>query len=328
MLKKDGYANVRTSDKGALILDKGAIDPPDLIVADYELADMNGLELLEKVRADEVFERTGFIMISSEPERRYVALAAEKKVNAFVVKPFTPDVLAEKVNRVLEQQLNPSEGLRKYREAALMAEGGNLSGALARYQEALEATDYSLAAVYYQMGQIHEKVEKEDEAEDDYQTAVDRTKYYVQASDALGRLKLKKGDVSSAVRLFRDSVDLSPLSQHRQFLLGRAFLEADQPQQAEAALRKALELDPLHHEAFLPLGEALHRQGRHDEALDWMLKALEAYGESGQVLARLGRLYYDTGEIEAAAVHLERALNEDPSLVEAQELYNQIKGGQ
>lgn len=72
-----------------------------MLITDWNMPDMNGLELVTKVRADSRFANLPIIMITTEGGKAQVITALKAGVNNYIVKPFTPDVLREKLSAVL-----------------------------------------------------------------------------------------------------------------------------------------------------------------------------------------------------------------------------------
>lgn len=72
--------------------------PYSLILSDWNMPDMNGLELLKKVRADETVKDTPFILITTESEKEKIIEAVTHKVSNYLIKPVTKEALAEKID--------------------------------------------------------------------------------------------------------------------------------------------------------------------------------------------------------------------------------------
>ncbi len=76
---------------------------PDMgmLITDWNMPEMNGLELVRKVRADARFRDLPIIMVTTEGGKAEVITALKAGVNNYIVKPFTPQVLKEKLAAVL-----------------------------------------------------------------------------------------------------------------------------------------------------------------------------------------------------------------------------------
>ena len=73
----------------------------DILITDWNMPVMNGLELVKKVRAEEKYADLPIIMITTEGGKTEVITALKAGVNNYIVKPFTPQVLQEKLEAVL-----------------------------------------------------------------------------------------------------------------------------------------------------------------------------------------------------------------------------------
>ena len=91
LLELDGYEVVVVAF-GADVLKKANQKPPDVILMDYHLADMSGVEVLQKIRADPGFGQTPVVIASGMDVEAEVKAAG---ANAFLIKPFDPDILPE-----------------------------------------------------------------------------------------------------------------------------------------------------------------------------------------------------------------------------------------
>jgi two-component system, chemotaxis family, chemotaxis protein CheY len=76
---------------------------PDIgmLITDWNMPEMNGLELVKKVRKDTRFIDLPIIMVTTEGGKTEVITALKAGVNNYIVKPFTPQVLKEKLSAVL-----------------------------------------------------------------------------------------------------------------------------------------------------------------------------------------------------------------------------------
>jgi two-component system chemotaxis response regulator CheY len=76
---------------------------PDInvLITDWNMPEMNGLDLVRKVRADGRYDSMPIIMVTTEGGKAEVITALKAGVNNYIVKPFTPQVLKEKLEDVL-----------------------------------------------------------------------------------------------------------------------------------------------------------------------------------------------------------------------------------
>lgn len=72
-----------------------------VLITDWNMPEMNGLELVKKVRAEEKYADMPIIMVTTEGGKAEVITALKAGVNNYIVKPFTPAVLKEKLEDVL-----------------------------------------------------------------------------------------------------------------------------------------------------------------------------------------------------------------------------------
>lgn len=101
-LSRLGYEDVLEGEDGLqgwTVLNEN----PDIgmLITDWNMPEMNGLELVKKVRGDTRFSDLPIIMVTTEGGKAEVITALKAGVNNYIVKPFTPQVLKEKLAAVL-----------------------------------------------------------------------------------------------------------------------------------------------------------------------------------------------------------------------------------
>lgn len=99
-LQDIGFKDVRDKAGAAEALAAIRADRVHLIISDYNMPDIDGLEFLSQVRADPEIGKTVFIMLTGSSDREVVQRAAALGVNNYLVKPFAPAALKEKIERV------------------------------------------------------------------------------------------------------------------------------------------------------------------------------------------------------------------------------------
>ncbi len=101
LLKQLGFTNVDEATDGAAALQKLRDGNFGLVISDWNMEPMSGLELLKEVRADGRLQKTPFIMVTAESKSENVVAAKEAGVNNYIVKPFNAATLKGKLNAVL-----------------------------------------------------------------------------------------------------------------------------------------------------------------------------------------------------------------------------------
>jgi two-component system chemotaxis response regulator CheY len=101
LLNKIGISDVEKADNGAEAYAKLRNSKFDLVIADWNMEPVTGLELIHRVRNDARCAGTRFIMVTAESKTENVIKAKRAGVNNYIVKPFTADVLKAKIAAVM-----------------------------------------------------------------------------------------------------------------------------------------------------------------------------------------------------------------------------------
>lgn len=101
LLKQLDFNNVDEATDGQEALSKLRAGNFGLIISDWNMAPMTGLDLLKEVRADARLRSTPFIMITAESKTENVVAAKQAGVSNYIVKPFNAETLKEKIEKVL-----------------------------------------------------------------------------------------------------------------------------------------------------------------------------------------------------------------------------------
>ena len=101
LLKQIDFNNVDEATDGADALAKLRAGSFGLVISDWNMLPMTGLQLLQEVRADARLKTTPFIMITAESKTENVVAAKQAGVNNYIVKPFNAETLKNKIQSVL-----------------------------------------------------------------------------------------------------------------------------------------------------------------------------------------------------------------------------------
>lgn len=103
LLKDLGFENVDEAEDGAQGLEKLRNSNFDLVVSDWNMPNMDGLEMLKSIREDPELSKLPVLMVTAEAKKENIIAAAKAGANGYVVKPFTAATLEEKLNKIFEQ---------------------------------------------------------------------------------------------------------------------------------------------------------------------------------------------------------------------------------
>ncbi len=101
LLKQIGFSNVDEAVDGNEALSLAMGKSYGLIISDWNMEPMTGLQLLKAVRGNESLKQVPFIMITAESKTENVIAAKDAGVNSYIVKPFNADTLRNKMGAVL-----------------------------------------------------------------------------------------------------------------------------------------------------------------------------------------------------------------------------------
>ncbi len=104
ILRKAGFGKVSDAVDGMDGLNKIRNNYFDLIVCDWLMPKMDGLELLQILRSEKEFESILFLMVTNESEKDNVSKVIHAGVDGYIVKPITPAVVTAKIIATLQKQ--------------------------------------------------------------------------------------------------------------------------------------------------------------------------------------------------------------------------------
>jgi len=100
VLRQVGFRNISESEDGKLALAELKKEKYDLVLCDWNMPGMSGIELLKAVRSDDKLKNTPFIMVTAEAQKENIIAAVKAGVSNYIVKPFTAEIITEKLKKV------------------------------------------------------------------------------------------------------------------------------------------------------------------------------------------------------------------------------------
>jgi two-component system chemotaxis response regulator CheY len=102
LLQELGYQNIQEADDGKTawpMLQTGSFD---FVITDWNMPLMPGLDLLKAIRADDRLKGLPVLMVTAEAKREQIVEAVQAGVSGYVVKPFTAEILKQKLEKILQ----------------------------------------------------------------------------------------------------------------------------------------------------------------------------------------------------------------------------------
>ena len=103
LLTELGFSEFDEADDGSTAWPLIQTGKYDFIVSDWNMPEMTGIELLQRVRASESLKHTPFLLITAEAKRSQILDAAQAGVDGYIVKPFSAATLNNKIEKIFER---------------------------------------------------------------------------------------------------------------------------------------------------------------------------------------------------------------------------------
>ena len=103
ILRQLNFVNIIETDDGSTALEVLQREKIDLVVSDWNMPKMTGLELLKVIRADDALKHIPFLMVTAEAQQENIIEAVKSGVSNYIVKPFTAETLSQKINQIFSK---------------------------------------------------------------------------------------------------------------------------------------------------------------------------------------------------------------------------------
>jgi two-component system chemotaxis response regulator CheY len=102
ILRQVGFSNIKEADDGKTALAELQREKFGLILCDWNMPEMSGLELLMAVKSNNELRDIPFIMVTAEAKKENIIEAVKAGVSSYIVKPFTAETIGEKLKKVFD----------------------------------------------------------------------------------------------------------------------------------------------------------------------------------------------------------------------------------
>ncbi len=103
LLKELGFNNIDEAEDGADALKKIRNGGVDFVISDWNMPKIDGLQLLKNIRSDAKLNKIPLLMITAEAKKENILTAAQAGANGYIVKPFSADILDDKLTKIFSK---------------------------------------------------------------------------------------------------------------------------------------------------------------------------------------------------------------------------------
>ncbi|MCH9637855.1 MAG: response regulator [Betaproteobacteria bacterium] len=108
LLHEIGFLHIDEAENGTAALRKLQEDKFDFVVSNWQMPNMDGLTMLQNIRAIEALKEIPILMVTAEVKKKNILAAAQAGANGYLLRPFSAATLSEKLNRIFKNLENQS----------------------------------------------------------------------------------------------------------------------------------------------------------------------------------------------------------------------------
>jgi two-component system chemotaxis response regulator CheY len=223
MLRHLGFTNLDEAEDGDVALRKILADQFDFVICDWNMPRMSGLEVLRALRKQDKYRSLPFLMITAEVEEGTVAESIEAQVDGYILKPFVPRTLEDKMVDILKRKLNPSDLDTHLRLADAYFHAGEYDKTHIELDEAAKISPRN-PKLHFTRGLAYEAQGNFQEAESAFQMSRKTGPKFVRAREKLAEIYSRQGKTSEMLSVLKEAVRVSPKNPDRQMALGTGLV--------------------------------------------------------------------------------------------------------
>jgi Flp pilus assembly protein TadD/CheY-like chemotaxis protein len=318
-----------------------------LILCEIDIPGLDGISLLKRCREHSDHRFIPFIMMSNRPLEAIVATTLGRwEANDFVIKPFSLEILEQRVIQVLRCSRSPEEQL--YRHAESLKQNNSLEETFSLIEKWEKDNRLARAKWLNLKGECLMKLDQLEEAASEFKKATSLSDVFIKAYENYAEVQQRLGNIEEAIDALQRIDCLTLPDSERTLSLGammlkagqekdakerlhavvrdsgrggkaalarrvaQLFLEADLLEDAVLLLKMIVLLDSSDMETHNRLGIALRQQGKYEESERCYLNALQIEPHHAGLYHNLGVLYVAEGSFDKAKKCFQKALIFDP----------------
>ncbi len=355
-----GYRHYSTAVNGLKaweIIQEGGVD---LILCDYLMPEMNGLELLRLVRKSKQFYRLPFIVVSGADQRGDFMKTVQAEVDFYIIKPPNSQILGDLIDQALKIKYYPGDYVKTIYKGKYLFLNEKYDKALEQFILASQARN-DIALPYYYIGLIYQKLQNEKKAELNFKKSliienqfissilslaeiytsrddnVNLAHYLSQAADilsdafdvhiGLAHACIQTGEIDRANRHFEEALPLAKNNRLQIKEIIDGYIEAGLVDKADDLFGRKLEDDNVEKTIhFLnKLGLRAKKDGHFGKAKNFYLNCIKLDNQNKIANFNLAKLLVTMRDFEGAQSYLKKLHRLYPDFKEATELITALE---
>lgn len=286
---------------------------PRVVVCDYNLERKYGLDLLQKQRAlvPETKESL-FLLVTGNTSQSAVAKAAEEDVDAFIIKPFTLEVLKNTILKAAISKLKPSAYVQKIEAGKKELADGKIEGSKTLFEEAKQLDTAPALAFYYE-GLAETKDKKIEEAEKEFAEGLTHNKIHYKCMVGLFDILMEKKSYESAYDIVKRISQYFPANPQRLTQVLRLAIMTKNVDDVERYYQLFTNIDERNEELVRYVCAALVTCGKYyltknlpGRAFELFDKAAISSGSQVKILKEIVNSLLENGRTDKVEVYMKR----------------------
>ncbi len=312
-LSRLGFTSLKEVGDGKAAREMIADETFDLIISDWRMKNLSGLELLRLVKQDTSAGETLFILITAVTDKKSILQAVKSDIDGYIIKPFSPIQLREGIFKTFEKKMDQTartiqSQLEKGKE---LKSRGKYSRALVEFRDALKIGE--TAEAHYQIGDTYRRKSRSREAITYFKRAIKNDFLFFHAYQSLGDIYLAEDNYSEAADYLIKANRIDPSDIDVQLTLGGAYLKMGRRDKAEKIFKKVSKIASNSQKAMDGLCKFYIDNQCEDKAFDLIDSTLSGNSDKIKLFNRLGIIFRKNAEYGNAIKCYLKAIEIDPS---------------
>ncbi len=282
-----------------------------LIVAEWNLPEMNGVQLCRDLRNEESLKEVPFILMSVENLRADVMIAGEMGINGYLLKPFSFEEFTSRLVSLAKSRVATPQVERMLEAGDALIKENHFDEAKNLFESVIQVKPNS-ARAWHGLGLIAIQKGDREKAIQNMLQAVGRNRQFLEAYRSLLALFEENEDWENVLRIARILNEESPDNPRYALKVALACLALNKLEDAEAFFRKVIRLSPRLAAAYKGLGDVYIRQEDYDAAMENYHKAIDLDPNDVSIINSIAMTYVRIGKTEDGVKQYEAALRLEP----------------